>query len=225
MNKSNFLVFDCETGGLDYTKQPITQYACVVLDFKTLKEIERWETFVKPYNNLTIMPEALQRTLVTMSDINLKGITYDVFVKTLSSFLKQNNTIPSRPALGKLVPVGHNILAFDNRFMEYVFDLCNLNYYDFVSENAIDTYSMAKAAFAIEGNEKLNLTECCNNIGLDFNNAHHAMNDVEANAELFRWFVKKLRSKVGVSKDNSYKGRKIGNDFFEFKCAQTNISK
>ena len=38
MQKSNYIVFDCETGGLDESKNPITQYAAVILDGKTLKE-------------------------------------------------------------------------------------------------------------------------------------------------------------------------------------------
>ena len=54
MIKSNYIVFDTETGGLDETKNPITQYAAVVLDGCTLKEIDRWETFVKPYGDLVI---------------------------------------------------------------------------------------------------------------------------------------------------------------------------
>ena len=36
MIKSNYIVFDCETGGLDESKNPITQYAAVILDCKSL---------------------------------------------------------------------------------------------------------------------------------------------------------------------------------------------
>ena len=46
MIKSNYIVHDCETGGLDENLNPITQYAAIVLDYKTLKEVDRWETFV-----------------------------------------------------------------------------------------------------------------------------------------------------------------------------------
>lgn len=67
MIKSNYIVHDCETGGLDENLNPITQYAAIVLDYKTLKEVDRWETFVKPYNNLVIEQEALDRTMVSMS--------------------------------------------------------------------------------------------------------------------------------------------------------------
>lgn len=54
MTRSNYAVFDCETGGLDETKNPITQYACIILDGQTLKEVDRWETYVKPYGDLEI---------------------------------------------------------------------------------------------------------------------------------------------------------------------------
>ena len=51
MIKSFYKIYDCETGGLDFRKNPITQYACIILDPRTLKEVDRWVTFVKPYNN------------------------------------------------------------------------------------------------------------------------------------------------------------------------------
>ena len=52
MIKSDYIVFDVETGGLDETKNPMTQYAAVILDGCTLKEIDRFETFLKPYGGL-----------------------------------------------------------------------------------------------------------------------------------------------------------------------------
>ena len=85
MIKSDYIVFDCETGGLDETKNPITQYAAVILDGSTLKEIDRWETFVKPYGNLVIEQQALDSTMVTMSDIN-KGMNVKDFVATAIEF-------------------------------------------------------------------------------------------------------------------------------------------
>ena len=85
MQKSNYIVFDCETGGLDESKNPITQYAAVILDGKTLKEIDRWETFVKPYADLVIEQEALDRTMVSMSDIN-SGLNVKEFIATATEF-------------------------------------------------------------------------------------------------------------------------------------------
>lgn len=44
------------------------------------------------------------------------------------------------------------------------------------------------------------------------------MNDVEATADLFRWFVKKLRSKRGTADSVEEERRARGQEFFEFKC-------
>ena len=84
MIKSNYIVFDCETGGLDETKNPITQYAAVILDGKTLKEKDRFETFIKPYNDLVIEKQALEHTMVTMSDVN-SGISVKKFVEEFNA--------------------------------------------------------------------------------------------------------------------------------------------
>ena len=85
MIKSFYKIYDCETGGLDFRKNPITQYACIILDPRTLKEVDRWETFVKPYNNLVIEEEALRHTMVSMSDVN-SGISLKRFVRTSRDF-------------------------------------------------------------------------------------------------------------------------------------------
>ena len=69
MIQSFYKIYDTETGGLDPQKNPITQFACIILDYKTLKEVDRFETFIRPYNDLVIEKIALEHTMVTMSDI------------------------------------------------------------------------------------------------------------------------------------------------------------
>lgn len=44
------------------------------------------------------------------------------------------------------------------------------------------------------------------------------MNDVEATADLFRWFTKRLRAKVGDNAVEEINKRARGREFFEFKC-------
>lgn len=216
MIKSNYIVYDCETGGLDETKNPITQYACIVLDFKSLKEIDRLETFVKPYNDLTIEKQALEHTMVTMSDIR-KGISVKDLVNVIIEFNKLHQAKTKVKEMGRLLPVGHNIV-FDNRFLNYAFNLCKKKYHELVYENYIDTFPIAKMMWGISGDEKLNLTACTERAKLKLTDAHGAMNDVEATADLLRFFVKKLRSKQGTSVSAEEEMRARGREFFEFKC-------
>ena len=217
MIKSNYIVFDCETGGLYEDKNPITQYAAVILDGSTLKEIDRWETFVKPYADLVIEQEALDRTMVSMSDIN-KGMSVKEFISTATEFWETHRAKSKKKEMGRLIPVGHNI-PFDNRMLNWALNyLKKPNVEEWMFPNIIDTLSLAKLAFGINGEEKINLGACCTAAKIKLTDAHGAMNDVEATADLLRWYMRKLRAKKGDSVNESNQGRAKGNEFFEFKC-------
>lgn len=217
MIKSNYIVFDCETGGLDETKNPITQYAAVVLDGRTLKEIDRWETFVKPYGGLVIEKQSLERTMVTMSDIN-KGMSVEAFIATAIEFWETHRAKTKNKEMGRLIPVGHNI-PFDNRMLNWALNFLNKgNIENWMYPNFIDTLAIAKLTFGINGDEKINLGASCERAKIKLTDAHGAMNDVEATAELLRWYMKKLRAKRGDSVSDVSEGRARGSEFFEFKC-------
>lgn len=217
MIKSNYIVFDCETGGLDESKNPITQYAAVILDGKTLKEIDRWETFVKPYADLVIEQEALDRTMVSMSDIN-SGLNVKEFIATATEFWEAHRVKTKKREMGRLVPVGHNI-PFDNRMLNWALNyLKKPNVEEWMFPNIIDTFPLAKLSFGINGEEKINLGASCTAAKIKLTDAHGAMNDVEATADLLRWYMRKLRAKRGDSVNESNQGRAKGNEFFEFKC-------
>lgn len=218
MIKGNYIVFDTETGGLDENKNPITQYAAMILDGRTLKEIDRWETFVKPYNNLVIEKDALEKTMVSMSDIN-SGMKVNDFINTAVKWWESHRTKTKKKEIGRLIPVGHNI-PFDIRMMNYALNYCGKSdMTEWMFPNFIDTLALAKIAFGVTGDEKINLTASCEKVGIKLTDAHGAMNDVEATTDIFRWFMKKLRSESVTKVAESIK-RKKGQDFFEFKCAQ-----
>lgn len=216
MIKSNYIVHDCETGGLDENKNPITQYAAVVLDYKTLKEVDRWETFVQPYEDLKIEQGALNATMVTMSDVN-SGITVQEFIKTATTFWEGHRARTRTRDMGRLVSVGHNV-TFDHRFLEYAVNIQNKTIWEYFQNNFVDTFVLAKMTFGLKGDEKLNLGATCGYTGIDLTDAHGAMNDVEATADLFRYFVKNLRKTKGVKAEATTDERAKGSEFFEFKC-------
>jgi len=219
MIKANYIVYDTETGGLDKEKNPITQFACVVLDYKTLKEIDRWETFIKPYNDLIIEKEALEHTMVSMSDIN-NGISLKKFIKTASLFMDEHRGKTKIKEAGRLVPVGHNI-TFDNNMLDYAFNLEGKSLFDFVQPNFIDTMTLAKLTWGLSGNEKIRLSDCCERAKIRLTDAHGAMNDVEATADLFRFYMKRLRNNKSIGGEDTDSGRREkGQKFFEFSCGK-----
>ena len=217
MIKSNYIVFDCETGGLDEQKNPITQYAAVILDGKSLKEIDRYETFIKPYGGLVIEKDALEHTMVRMSDVN-SGVSVKSFVNTVTEWWESHRAKTREREMGRLVPVGHNV-PFDIRFVNYALELEGKpNYLEWMYPNIIDTFSLGKMTWGVSGDEKLNLGACCERAKIKLTDAHGAMNDVEATADLFRWYMKKLRAKRGEAEVGESSSRARGQEFFEFKC-------
>lgn len=219
MIQSFYKIYDTETGGLDPQQNPITQFACIVIDYKTLKEVDRFETFIRPYNDLVITKDALQKTMVTMSDIK-KGITIENFVDINREFDQMYQAKGRWKDKNRIVPVGHNI-PFDNGMLEYAYNYCGgKDYYEFIHPNFIDTMVLAKMTWGLLGNEKINLTNCCEMAKLKLTDAHGAMNDVEATTDLFRWYVKKLRRKQGTAETSEEEARARGQEFFEFKCVK-----
>ena len=217
MIKSNYIVYDCETGGLDENKNPITQYAAIVLDGRTLKELDRWETFVKPYAGLVIEQDSLDRTMVSMSDIN-KGLDVKDFISTAIEIWETHRAKTKNKEMGRLIPVGHNI-PFDNRMLNWALNFLKKGNMDtWLYPNFIDTLAIAKLAFGINGDEKINLGASCERAKIKLTDAHGAMNDVEATSDLLRWFMKKLRAKKGEAVVELNQGRAKGSEFFEFKC-------
>lgn len=211
-------MFDVETGGLDETKNPITQYAAVVLDGKTLKEIDRWETFIRPYGDLTIEQRALDHTMVSMADIN-KGLSIEKFIDTAITFWEQYMVRGRTREQGRLIPVGHNV-TFDLRFINYALAFCGKpNIEQWMYPNFIDTLVLSKLAFGVKGDEKINLGAVCALTKIKLTDAHGAMNDTLATTELLRYFMRQLRS-ISSSGKTTVEERSKGIEFFEFKCAK-----
>ena len=116
-----------------------------------------------------------------------------------------------------LITVGHNIV-FDHRFLGYALNIFKKDLWFYLYDNFIDTWPLAKMTYGLTGEEKLNLTASCERSKIKLTDAHGAMNDVEANADLFRFFAKKLRSKKGEGVVEEATKRTRGLEFFQFKC-------
>lgn len=215
MKKSNYIVFDVETGGLEPEKNPITQYSAVILEPYNLTEIDRYDTFIKPYNNLKIEEKALSGTMVKMSDIK-SGISVEDFVNTVVEFWRQNCV--NNTASGRLIPVGHNV-TFDIGFVSCALQYVNLknDFWKYNFPNLVDTMMLGKMLWNKTGDEKFNLGECCSRASIVLVDAHGSMNDVEATADLFRYYQRRMRN--GDNSVVKVRNRKQGQEFFEFKCA------
>lgn len=192
----NYVVIDCETGGRDRDKNPITQIALQVLEPVEFSTIHSFDTLVKPYDNLLIEKEAVDYTRVNMKDVMQRGVDVNVLVKNLIETAKIANK--SGKSATRPILIGHNI-AFDKGFLEYVLTYKNKNLYEHYSIESFDTMNMMKL---MEGGLKrkpgevsrYTLTACCERNGIKLQSAHGAVADVEATKQLFIVLANRLRN-------------------------------
>ena len=190
----NYIVFDVETGGLDYKVNPITQIAMVVLDGTTLQELEAYSTYIKPYDSTHVYePKALTYTGITMDMLNNKGEHHDTIFQHLVTLFKKYKAPGGRPGNSKYYPclVGHNASEFDRKFLWKFFKSHNCDLYDYVREYIEDTQLETQKAVPTLASVKL--SNCCEHFGITLEGAHDALNDTRATAQLFRVLCQKLR--------------------------------
>lgn len=196
MKIGNIVTYDIETGGFSKEKNGLAEIALVAHDIITLEEIDRYEAVIAPYDNLdgervTYTPETLKVNGLTMKQIE-NGKPSKEVVSDIMAFAKKHKRASKKPILA-----GHNIEKFDNPRLDYFF-LCHKKDITQYFENwDIDTmwWSALKWPNAGDGGDILDhkLGTVCAKSGIKLSNAHSAMPDTEANAELVMTFLRSLR--------------------------------
>lgn len=212
---NNYIVLDCETGGLDRKNQEhgrkfaITEVAMIAVRNDNFEELARYESRIKGiktkdgykayHRDLEYDPNALKFTNITIEDLERDGKKHDIVANELYEKFKESNT---GSHYNKPIMVGHNI-TYDIPFIQFLMDLNRLDlskvlsgYKDHLGvfhPNYFDTMWLSRAKTAEEGS-KHTLTTSCQRAGVDLFDAHGAMTDVVATLELFKSYILLLRS-------------------------------
>lgn len=199
MKVANIAVWDLETGGLKYDKHAVAEIAMIILDSQTLEEVDRYEAIIAPYKLPSgELVEYDQRALdyngLTMRKIEA-GEDARTVAKEIQALCKKHK-ISLRGGNGKIISAGHNIDKFDIPFLEYFLGIFKIKYTDLFQTWCYDTLWMTRLRWPEDGSI-LNhqLGTACQEAGIELIDAHRAMNDVEANAKLLKFFISSMREK------------------------------
>lgn len=201
---SNIVVFDFETGGLNCKKNPVTEFAGLVIDTVTLEPIAAYDNLVKPYDaSLEYQPQAMQITGLTKEKCEKDGVPLKQLVDDICKlFMKANE---GRGKFFKCYLVAHNS-PFDIPFLLDIFDRCGVDLSKYVhgytdpwgrfQPYSDDTVIECKKIEApdTESTWNFKLNSVCQRAGINLNDAHRAANDVAALGDLVIHNIKRSRS-------------------------------
>ncbi|MDR2626474.1 MAG: 3'-5' exonuclease [Dysgonamonadaceae bacterium] len=140
---------DFETGGLDCTRHACTQIALQAIRLDTLETIDRYVTYIAPYNRqetagqgkrkvlkpkwelqldflkepMGYEPKALAYSGITMEKLSSQGIDLEEAAKQIIAFARRNTLTPSPQC--KPVLAGHNA-GFDIGFLQQLISYASL---------------------------------------------------------------------------------------------------
>ena len=202
-SSSKYLIcYDCETGSIPSKDKPafdtiaLIEIAFAVIDMEKLEICEEI-SMILPHDykeGLVYSAEAEAVHGITESIQNEKAISLkEAYKKCLDIFKKYKN--PRQLC----TLCGHNIVGFDNAFLENFFKFMGDDLSKYV-KFSLDTMQLAHMAYTESENYQLHTI--CDKEGIDLVHAHRAGDDTYANALLMINFVKKLRGEGTATEQN-----------------------
>jgi len=189
------IYFDLETGGLDWTIHPIIQIAAVATgpDGAITDEFEAKLQF----DPATATPEALAINAYTPEAWIGAEPEADVLHR-FASWLELHGSVPKTAKKGRqylaAALAGHNASTFDFPFLQHAYRRHNI-----FLPAAFPVFDTMQAAFIlamVRGRpfNSYKLAELCKEFNIPLDQAHHALYDVRATAQLGKILLGALRA-------------------------------
>jgi len=138
--------------------------------------------------------EAAEITGITIDTLLNEGVEYNDGVKIITDFIDSHKVGNNKPIL-----TGHNIIKFDNFFLEKLYLSVKKDLYKSVNDFMLDTLNFAWLKWTEAS--AFNLSTCLNQVDIVLKEAHRALHDTRANAKLLIKYIELLRG-AGESKKN-----------------------
>jgi len=182
--KSNFCVIDTETTGLlNESKSEVIEIACLALKASDLSEMGRYESLVQPQN--IDLSQPLPGWCRKAFEVN--KIPPNALAEAPTGEEVCNKLIGIFKELKKPILVGHNVIGFDIPMLQRLFQSCGQNLFDYIFSPTIDTYTLSYVLWCGDSSmPNVKLGTVAQKLEVKVVDAHRAMADVEANADVFR---------------------------------------
>jgi DNA polymerase III subunit epsilon len=156
----NYVVLDFETTGLNYQREQVIEIAAIKLD-EDLKEIGAFNTFVNLYVRDFIPEFIVGLTGITDNDVK-NGMSRAAAFKALGDFIGHSTVVAQ-------------YAPFDLAFLAEA----GIRPYKFICTKSLTSQA--------EPEESSSLGPTCARLGIKLENAHRAIDDARATAELLKY--------------------------------------
>lgn len=171
---------------------------------KAMESSAKFGDAAKLYFDKTYNPQALSVTHMTREMLVNEGVDILEAVDKVKDLFDRYTVGNAKPIL-----CGHNILSFDNPFLEKMMMRGGHDLYKMISPKIMDTLEMARLRWFDAPSYSLGV--CVNAVGLTLKEAHRALPDTEANAQFLIKMLKGLRGEG--SQETTYEKRKFNFNF------------
>jgi len=155
---STYIVYDIETTGLDCQQDEIIEFGGIRYVFGM--ETERLSFFIKPSKPLS--ERIIKLTGITDDILENQGIEPKEAAKRIKEFFSDS------------VIIGHNIKAFDNKFISRLFEKYTKKS---LNNDYVDTLNLSRKKYPQLNHHRLE--DLAGIFGIDYSNAHRAIVDSE----------------------------------------------
>lgn len=172
---------------------------------KALEASKQYGDIVKLYFDKTYNPQALKITHMTRDMLANEGVNIEEAIEKVVDIINRYTIGNAKPILA-----GHNIKKFDNPFLQKMLSREGYDLDKMICDTQmIDTLEWARLRWFEAPSHSLGV--CVNAVGLTLKEAHRALPDTEANAQLLIKMLKGLRGEGSAEK--KYEKRKFNFNF------------
>lgn len=184
------LYFDTETTGLEAGKHEIVQLAGIVEIDGVIEK--KFNIYMRPDNPDNVSPEALGIQEKTLEDVMAypeRKVGFEEFLAILNKYINCYNK------LDKFIIAGQNI-RFDMGFLAALFKSQGHKYFgSYFGGEELDSrllYIALMLAGRTDRLTRMRLTNICSALGVELNNAHDALADIQATYDVLQIMLKMI---------------------------------
>lgn len=168
-----------------------------IIDYEEYLEYQstKFKDISTVYLNRCYNPQALEITHMSLDLMLKEGVPYEEGFSLINDLFERHTVGNNKPILA-----GHNIKSFDIPFMEKIYLDNKKEFSKIINDYMIDTLDLVRTVWPELSSYSLGV--CANALGLTLKEAHRALPDTIANANVLQILLANLRGQGSVEKSH-----------------------